>query len=510
MAGLSLHASGSRWAVASPHFAATEAAAEAFDAGGNALDAALAAATTLAVVYPHMCGVGGDLIALVRDPSRQTTCVMSAGAAPARVDTSAVRTRWGSMPAHGPDTVTVPGAVAGWGAIHGAGAVLPWSTAFARATTHAREGALASRDLAATLAWEPERLRSDPGLEQVFFSRDVSEGSLVVQPALASTLARLAEGGPQEFYEGDVGRRFVSGMRARGCVMSAEDLAKHRAELVRPLRREYRGRTVITAPPPSQGFALLRILRRIESLDLSADPLGTSAADIAGLFAGAGWVRDTHLADPGWMHLDVNQLIEDEGFDGDEVMPRRGTGDTISLMCVDASGWAVSLIQSLYDGFGAGILEPDTGIVAHSRGACFTLDPGHPNELSPGKRPAHTLMPVMLERGSVLEVVTGTMGGEAQPQINAQNLMRVLDMGKPPQEALSAARWVVEGRVATLEEGVPASVEEALALAGAGLTIEHTERHSGDLGHSNLIACGSAGFAAASDPRSDGSAAAGS
>lgn len=508
MTGLSRHASGSRWAVASPHFSATDAAAEAFGAGGNALDAALAAATTLAVVYPHMCGVGGDLIALIRDPSGKTTCVMSAGAAPTGVDTSAVRARWSSMPAHGPDTVTVPGAVAGWGAIHDAGAVLPWSAAFARATEHAREGVPASRDLAAALAWEPERLRSDPGLAQVFFSGDVSEGSPVVQPALASTLIRLADAGPQEFYRGDVGRRFVRGMSSLGSNLSSDDLASHRAWLVRPLTRTYRARTVLTAPPPSQGFALLRILRRIESLGLTADPLGTSAPDIADLFGEAGAIRDAHLADPGWMRLDVDQLIEEEVPDSDGRMSPQGAGDTISLMCADASGWAVSLIQSLYDGFGSGILELDTGVIAHNRGACFTLDPGHPNELLPGKRPAHTLMPVMVEGGTALEFVTGTMGGEAQPQINAQNLMHVLDMGRPPQDALAAARWTVRGSVATLEEGVPASVGQT--LAGAGLTIERTERHSGDLGHSNIIACGPAGFAAASDPRSDGSAAAGS
>lgn len=502
---MSLSATGSGWAAAAPHSLATDAAADAFRRGGNALDAALAAATTLAVVYPHMCGVGGDLIALVRGPSGATTCILSAGAAPAAIDPEDVRSRHsGVMPSHGPDAITVPGAVAGWASLHGAGAVLPWATAFERAIGCARDGVEVSRDLAAALSWDPERLSADPGLAGVFFGGGAPPqvGQTLDQPALASTLETLSEHGASAMYGGDVGRRFASGLRARDSALSLEDLTAHSATLDASLEGTYRGNRVLTSPPPSQGFVLLRILADIEARGLEPDPLGVDAPALAGLFAGASALRDRHLADPAAMRVSVEELMEAELPPGGQ--PKRGTGDTISLMCADAKGWSVSLIQSLYDGFGSGILEPETGIVAHDRGACFTLERGHPNELAPRKRPAHTLMPVMVELSDSSLVVAGTMGGEAQPQINAQNLMRLLDMEREPAEALSAPRWTVEGSTATLEGDVPEAV--ASSLSAIGFTIESTERHSGDLGHSNLILRRSDALLAASDPRADGSA----
>ena len=506
---MSHSAAGSEWAVASPHSLATDAAADAFDLGGNALDAAVAAATTLAVVYPHMCGIGGDLIALVRDPSGRTTCILSAGAAPATIDPEDVRSRNdGEMPSHGPDAITVPGAAAGWRSLHQAGAVLPWAAAFERAIEHARHGVPISRDLAAALSWDPERLRADPGILGTFFrgNSPIVAGDILAQPALASTLGTLAEEGASAMYGGDLGRRFANGLQARGSHLSDEDLAGHQAQLLAPLEGAYQGNRVFTSPPPSQGFVLLRILGESEKLGLEPDPLGGDAAALARVFAGASALRDEHLADPPAMRLSVEELMERPIHLGTPGR-RRGTGDTISLMCADARGWAVSLIQSLYDGFGSGILEPGTGIVAHDRGACFTLERGHPNELTQGKRPAHTLMPVMVERPDSL-VMIGTMGGEAQPQINAQNLMRLVDQDQEPAEALSAPRWTVEGTAATVESDVPAATSEA--LASAGFTVEGTGRHSGDLGHSNLIVRAAGAFEAASDPRADGSARAGS
>jgi len=283
-----------------------------------------------------------------------------------------------------------------------------------------------------------------------------------------------------------------------------------------PLRGHYRDLDLIVAPPPSQGYVLPQILALVERLGLVPDPMGNSAADLAHIFAATAAGRDRDLADPEAMRVTPAALLDGARLDaltdivsghGDSIQPQRGTGDTISLVTVDAEGWAVSLIQSLYDAFGSGILEPSTGIVAHNRGACFTLEPGHPNELAPGKRPAHTLMPALVERRGALAAAIGTMGGEAQPQINAANLMRVSDLGMSPGDALSAPRWLVAGREVSAEAGVDPVVTGA--LIEAGFDIRSLGELDGSAGHSNFIQVSGGTFLAAADPRADGSAAAG-
>lgn len=512
-----LTAIGSGWAAATPHDAATSAARDAFEVGGNAVDAALAAAVTLAAVYPHMCGMGGDLFALVRRPDGAVAAIVSAGAAPRGIDVAAVRARHdGAMPEHGPDTITVPGAVAGWETMHSLGALLPWSRAFAPAIDFATNGVPVSRSLAATLAEDDGRLASDPGLAAIFFpgGAPLAIGSPLLQPALAATLRALASAGPEVLYGGDVGARYASGLRSAGSAMSVDDLAAHRAAVVEPLRGRYRDLELLVAPPPSQGFVLLQILSLVEKLGLVADPLGSDAPALARVFAATAEDRDIHLADPQAMRVPATDLLSDSHLDGLAAAARpesppaqRGTGDTISLVAVDAEGWAVSLIQSLYDAFGSGILEPSTGIVAHDRGACFTLEPGHPNELAPGKRPAHTLMPALVERRGALAAAIGTMGGEAQPQINAANLIRVFDLGMSPGEALAAPRWLAEGRRVSAESGVPAAVTGA--LSEDGFDVHPLGALDESAGHSNFIQASADGiFHAAADPRADGSPAA--
>lgn len=502
--------------MATPHTAATQAAREAFDRGGDALDAALAAATTLAVVYPHMCGVGGDLFALVRRPDGTTSAVISAGAAPLAIDPDAVRARHdGTMPEHGSDAITVPGAVAGWETLHRIGARLPWSEAFKSAIDFAENGTAVARSLAATLADDDGRLVADPGLASVFFPKGeaLARDAVLRQPALAATLRALARSGSEALYRGEVGAAYAAGLQVAGSALAEDDLSAHRAEVAEPIRGRYRALDILVAPPPSQGFVLLQILALVERLALQPDPLGVDALRLARIFTAASAERDRNLADPKAMRATVADLLGSAHLDtiaatiGSETRPRHGTGDTISLVTADADGWAVSLIQSLYDGFGSGILEPNTGIVAHDRGACFTLEPGHPNELAPGKRPAHTLMPVLVERRSSLVAVAGTMGGEAQPQINASNLMRVFDLGMSPGDALSAPRWIVDGRQVAAEAGVPPAV--TAPMVEGGFDVGFVEGNDGSVGHSNLIEITDGAFLAAADPRADGSAAAG-
>jgi gamma-glutamyltranspeptidase len=518
-------AAGTRWAIATPHALATEAGAEAFARGGNAIDAALAAATTLAVVYPHMCGVGGDLLALVQRPDGAVTAVNSSGRAPAAADAELVRRLTGgdAMPERGPHTVTVPGAVAGWRALHDQGADLTWRTAFARAVVCARDGAPVATDLAGTLEDEPA-LADDPGIASVFFPDGLSltEGASFAQPALAATLAAIATEGPDALYRGDIGRRYVSGLADAGVPIVPGDLEGHRVDLLPPLRARYRDFDLSVVPPNSQGFVLLQILSLAERLGIDPDPLGPDAAVLARIMAATAADRDRHLADPDRMLVHPSTLLDDGHLAGlaDEVRdagswaPRVPSGDTVALVAADAQGHAVALIQSLFDGFGSGILEPSTGIVAHDRGGCFTLEPGHPNELRGGARPAHTLMPVLAHREGRLAAVTGTMGGYAQPQINATTLIRSFDVGMAPAEAVAAPRWLVSGmdrsssRLSiTAEADVPGPT--VATLRDGGFAVDTVGVRDGSVGHAHLIRMTEDGLMAGSDPRSDGGALAG-
>jgi gamma-glutamyltranspeptidase len=520
-------AEGRTWAIATPHTLATEAGRTAFERGGNAIDAALWAATTLAVVYPHMCGVGGDLFAVIQRPDGETVAIESSGAAPFGLDVEAVRGRAGggpAMPEHGPDTVTVPGAVAGWVALHEQGGRLPWADAFGQAIAFAFGGVTVAPGLAGSLAWDAHRLAADPGMAATFFpqGRPLAEGDVLLQPALARTLQAIAADGAFALYDGEVGARYAEGLRRAGSTLTVEDLAAHEARLLPPLRGRYRDLDVVVAPPASQGFVLLQILALVERMGIDPDPDGPDAGLLARIMLVASRDRDRHLADPRAMAVHPSTLLDDGHLAGlaDEVRAlapatgdgRPGTGDTIALVTADAEGRGVSLIQSLYDGFGSGIAEPSTGIVAHDRGACFTLSPGHPNALAPGKRPAHTLLPAIVQRDGRLAAVIGTMGGHAQPQIDAVGLIRSFVQGATPAEAVAAPRWVVqthpsgtEPPVVTVEQDVPARTRER--LQAAGFSVDTVGVRDGSVGHAHLIRASLPDrLEVGSDPRADGGA----
>lgn len=514
---------GSRFALATPHAHATEAGRAAFAAGGNAIDAALAAATTLAVVYPHMCGVGGDLFALVQEPDGRTIALNASGAAPAGVDPDRVRREHGAMPAHGPLTITVPGAVSGWALLAERWSRLGLARALEPAIAAAREGVPVARSLAGSLAEDEDRLRADPGLAAVFFpdGGPLGEGEPFADHALADTLEALREHGPGALYGGSVGERLVEGLRALGSPMTLADLARHEPELDSPLIGRYRDLHVRVVPPNSQGFVLLEILAAVELLGLHPDPLGPDAAALAEVFRATAADRDRHNADPRFARVPVGGLLDEGHLAGlaEQVRERgrprsaRGPrGDTIALVAADAEGWAISLIQSLYDGFGSGIREPSTGIICHNRGSAFVLDPEHPNVLAGGKRPAHTLMPVLVHRDGHLAAVSGSMGGGAQPQINAMSLLRAFDLGMEVGEVLAAPRWLVggmelhAGRSVEVESRVPASVVGALADAGFDPRILGPLDEG--VGHAHLIRVADDGaFEVATDPRADGAVA---
>ena len=331
----------------------------------------------------------------------------------------------------------------------------------------------------------------------------------------------LADEGPDAFYAGELGSRFVEGLRAFGATLSTEDLASHAADLLPPLRGRYRDLDVSVTPPCSQGFVLLEALAAVERLGIDPDPTGPDAATLARVLMAASADRDRHLADPASMRVHVSSLL-DEGHiaalcdiargrleDHAPGSPNDLAGDTIALVAADADGWGVSLIESLFSAWGAGFLEPVTGIIAHDRGACFTLEPGHPNELAPGKRPAHTLMPVAVHREGRLAGLAGTRGGHGQPQIDLMTLVRAFDLGLDPSEAVAAPRWLVGGMSPLrdspwieAEGSVPEGVRADLATAG--LQVRALDDVDRAVGHAMLLRIDGGTLLAGSDPRADG------
>jgi gamma-glutamyltranspeptidase/glutathione hydrolase len=518
---MSLRADGTSWAIATPHTAATAAGAEAFERGGTAMDAALHAAATLAVAYPHMCGVGGDLFALVQRSDGEVLAINSSGRSPVAADPAALDGLL-EMPIRGPAPITVPGAVAGWHALHTTGAVLPWADAFTRATTLAADGVAVSRSLRGELEEDAKLFGSDPGLASIYFTGDdpAALGDVVRQPALARTLEAIAAGGAEVLYGGAVGDAYAAGLRAAGSPISIDDLAAHRASLLAAMRSRFLDLHVSVVPPNSQGFALLQMLALLERFGIDPDLDGADAGRIARVIDAVNADRDRHLADPDRMLVQPSTLLEDGHLAvlRDEAAAAlahahahaNADGDTIALVTADGQGNAVSLIQSLFWGFGSGICEPTTGIVAQNRGACFTLEEGHPNRFAPGVRPFHTLMPVLVHDDDGLVGVPGTMGGYHQPQINLHTITKTFVGGAHPADAVAAPRWVVlgdedgSGTVVGVEDGVPEPALRSLRESGGfGVT------EADSFGHAHLIRREGGRLLAGSDPRADGSAAAG-
>lgn len=492
-------------ALAAPHHAAVAAGERAIADGGNALDAALAAAAMLTVVYPHQCALGGDLIALVRTPSGETLSVVSAGAAPRDILTAAAE--WSAMPRQGAHPVTVPGIVAGWVATARLGARLPLATALEEAAAVAEAGTDVSPGLERAIDARIDAVRADPGLSAVFApgGRPLRAGDRLVQPALAQTLRRLAAD-PHDIYTGETARALVAGLRAAGGTHDLTDFAAHVAEVGPSLEVEAAGARWHAAPPPSVGAVLLGLVSAYDAEGQIDGPTLLDAA-LRGVDA-----RSAHLGDPRTADIDVAAMLALGDRDprvGDEPPAQ---GDTVAVTASDDEGWAVTLIQSVFHTFGCGILEPVTGIVLHNRGAAFSLDPASPARLTPGSRPPHTLCPVIVEDDSSA-VIAGCQGGRAQPWILAQLLPALRDSRIALDETLAVPRWVV-GDVdlgqphlsLVVEPGVdPLVVDRADTI---GLPVARFAGPDDSAGHVQVIrrtvAAGTTLLEAASDPRADG------
>jgi gamma-glutamyltranspeptidase len=521
MSSRTLAASG-RWGVATPHAMASELGADVLRDGGNALDAALAAAAALAVLLPNQCALGGDLIALVGLPDGSAHVLNGSGRAPADVDVDGLRARHHRLPVDGALSVTVPGVVDGWHELARRWGTRPVAAALGRAATVAREGVPVSAGLARDLEREATRILADPGLREILAPSGtlLGEGQALRQPRLADTLDAIAAGGPGAFYSGDVAASLVSTLRARGSAMSTDDFGAHTSTVEEPLAARFGGEEYLSSGGNTQGGFFLAALRAVERLGRHLDPLGPEAGLLYGILAALAAARDVRLGDPSTARALDHAAVEELA-----IMALAGTtapvapggpapsGDTVAVVAADSNGQWVSLIQSVFHAFGSGLLDPTTGVLFHNRGAAFDLAPGSAAELFGKRRPPHSLMPVLVRDAATGQLVGahGTMGGRAQPQIHT-HLALHLASGRSPSEAVSAPRWLLghmevgadENPVVHYELDLPEVARDSLARTG--VPARAMTAHADDAGHAQVIRRGAQGLHVAADPRADGAA----
>ena len=494
---------------ASPHPDGLAAALGVRDQGGNAVDAAVAAAASLSVCYPHMTGLGGDLFAIVGTPSDGVWVINGSGRAPLLADREALYKRHGDhLPRWSPATVTVPGAVMAWHDLLHRFGNTDLTTAVSHATSLATMGISVAAHLAGALQEDAHRLTQDPALQNIFYQahRAPKAGDRIVQLELASTLREISKSGVDPMYRGNIAESLVAFLNGQGSPLSMRDMSAHRSTWSRPIELRYDGYRLCTTPPNSQGSTLLTIMSEIERHGLVPDHLGNDAAVMAEIFKNATIDRDGSLGDPA-----LPQAMSD-AFIGPDVHPGtispsfRPSADTVGVVAADGEGWWISLNQSLFDSFGAGIADPETGVVLHNRGAGFSLREGQPNTMRPGVRPPHTLMPTLVLSDRAPVAAIATMGGGAHPQIQAEVLMSLIRT-RDARVAVRQPRWLVGGTsgddysICVAEPTIPPLVRSLLASHFHSI-IDPTE--SNGVGHAQLIALFDDCYLSAADFRSDG------
>ncbi len=458
----------------------------ALQSGGNAIDAAVTAAMVLSVVEPTMNGVGGDLFAIVYSAKdRKMYALNASGRAPAAA-TPAEFARRGlkAIPYRGELSVSVPGVVDGWSTLLGRFGTISFADALQPAIGYARDGFGVSEIIGWQWADEEATLARDPNAAAVFLpgGHAPRPGELFRNPKLAASLETLAREGAVSFYRGAIARQIAADMSRRGGLLSATDLAEHHSDWVEPISTTYRGYRVFEMPPNTQGMTALEMLNIVEGFDLKA--LGHNSAEYLHVLVEAKRIafadRDAYLADPGAVPPSLLAKLISKEYAADrrkeidlshaartyDAARVSGTGDTIYLTAADREGNVVSLIQSLYESFGAGIVAGDTGIVLQNRGSLFSLKEGHPNLIAPGKRPFHTLVPAMVFKDDRPWLSFGVMGGDMQPQGHVQVLCNLIDFGMNVQEAGEAARFRHMAGGLALESAIGADARFGLVARG--------------------------------------------
>ena len=506
--------------VATSQPLAAQAGAAAFARGGNAIDAALAAAICLTVVEPTMNGIGGDAFALVWDGDRLHG-LNASGRAP-RAWSAERFAHLDQMPRNGWDTVTVPGGVAAWAALSERFGALPFEDLFRDAVRHARDGFPVSPVIARQWKQAVNDLGHQPGFDEFTIEGRAPEaGEIWRFAAQADTLEEIARSRTASFYQGRLAQTMAAFARTHGAGLALEDLAAHAVEWVEPVSTAFGDRTVHEIPPNGQGIAALIAIGLLEHLPYAATVPGSAARmhleveamrlAFADLYA--------HVADPDHMRVTAAQLLDpaylrrrarciDPTRAGTHPAGQPASGGTVYLCAADAQGRMVSFIQSNFKGFGSGVVVPGTGIALHNRGMGFVTTAGHPNQVAGGKRPMHSIIPAFMMRDGRPHMAFGVMGGNMQAQGHLQMTLREAVEGLNPQACSDAPRWRInDDGVLTVEHTVPADVVEGLRRMGHEPEVAPAD--SLDFGSAQLIRRldgSDVAYAAGSDHRRDGQA----
>ena len=520
-----------RGVVAAPHAAAAEDGRAILAEGGNAMEAMLTMAASIAAVYPHMNHLGGDGFWLVRQPSGRVHALMGAGRAGARATPRLYRDAgYDEIPARGPlAALTVPGAVAAWmlaaDAAKALGGKLPLDVLLAPAIKHASGGYAVTRSQARLTAEKLPEMDRAAGFKNTFLvdGKVPEAGARLKQTAFAATLEHLGHAGLDDFYRGDIGREIAADLERIGSPVTRADLESYRATVDEPLSVVTQAGTLYNAPPPTQGLASLIILALFERLRVTQAESFEHVHGIVEATKRAFRVRDRVITDPDKITIDLRRYLLPAFLDAEaaKIDARKaarwpapyGEGDTIWMGAADSSGLVVSYIQSLYWEFGSGCVLPATGIVMQNRGAGFSLDAKTLNALAPGRRPFHTLNPALAILKDKRIIAYGTMGGDGQPQSQAAVFTRHVTFGEPLDQALDAPRWLL-GRTwgsthtnLRLESRFEGDLIDRLMSAGHDVAVLD-EAYSDTMGHAGAVVLHADGtLEGGHDPRADGGAA---
>ncbi len=475
---------GRHWMVSTGHHLASLEAARVLENGGNAVDAALAASAMLTVVRPQLCGLGGDLFAQIYwSKSREIKVLNASGTSPYNAHRDKFQQK--EIPRKGILAASVPGLVSAWPELAKFG-TLPLADILSPAIRLAEEGFPVYRKFAETLESSAEMLAREGNRSQAFFQngRPLRAEEILVQPGMARTLRDIAANGSDAFYRGEPAKAIVRESQDRGGLFSERDFLDHRSMWVEPVHATFAGHEVYAVPPNSYGLLLLLQLNILSEFDLQA--LGHNSADALHIQVEAKKLAfadgDYIIADPDLVKSDLTSFVSrtyaakqakrinlrKAAFGVEPGLgPERRGGGTTYVAVVDSEGNCVSLIQSLYHTFGCGVFVEDTGIALNNRMIGFTLEPGHPNEVAPHKRPAHTLSPTLILKDGRPSIVLGTPGGTGQTQTVAQIIINLFFFGMNIQEAIEAPRWRSETEhELAIENRLPAAVIEELKKRG--------------------------------------------
>lgn len=506
--------------VSTSHPLAAQAGLSMLARGGNAVDAAIAAAAVLTVVEPTGNGLGSDAFCVLWD-GQDLHGLNASGASPAAWTPERFAGR-AAMPERGWESVTVPGAVSAWAELAGRFGTLDMQTLLAPAIGYAADGFVVSPVIAALWARGAEVLSDQPGFADAFMpgGRAPRAGERFRNPDQAQSLRLIAESDGRAFYEGELAERIARHAAEHGAALDMADMAAHETEWCGTISTSFDGAALHEIPPNGQGIAALMALEMLShtairdhgpddarALHLQIEAVKLAFADLHAYVADGRHMTDTtaeKLLDPGYLERRAAAITESAQTHGPGAP---NAGGTVYLTTADASGMMVSFIQSNYAGFGSGVVVPGTGISLQNRGFGFSLEEGHPNRVAPRKRPFHTIIPGFVMRDGRPDTSFGVMGGPMQAQGHLQMMLRTQLWGQDPQTAIDAPRWrFVEGDDVACEESLPAAIRDDLAARGHRLTVEAPDSAFGFGGAQMIRRLPEGGYAAGSDPRKDGQA----